>query len=438
MGKRPYKEEEVELEDGDDEEDDGEVGGGAGSEVDFEMLKAAILVHLVSVGEPTSAGKLGHGLNAKKKPISAALFSLLEAGHVEKADTNFAPKWSVPEEIAGTVVGTQGTVVPARYSYDASKKGAGQRSSKSDFDTVKNIVQSHLKPKGSGGVSAGALGWSVSASKKPINAALYALEKEGLAWTVTDKESGTKLRWEGVPKKCNDKLPACFAHAGTAASAATVGQPAQKKAKVSRPTGGSGDGFEDMKLFLRGKLFAYGEQGVTSGKLGWEFSGNRKAITAALHSCLAEGTVKNLTDEGHPRWVSVVKPPHAAMSMEMPDCFSYQGKGGGKGGGKTTPAVAVTSAASKKKKPAAGGAIKHAVAASGSMPDSSENPVAFLNQWCQKEKKSLSFRDLGQDASGDFQFQAVVENQELTIMVGPNKKAAKSAAAGGAIQELDI
>merc|ERR1719174_3293492 len=129
-------------------------------------------------------------------------------------------------------------------------------------------------------------------------------------WTVTDKESGTKLRWHGVPAKCNEEVPEPFRYGG---GAEEDGQPPAKRARTVSSGGGAasvtGDPFEDMKLCMWAAVSAKGEKGVSSGQLGYEFGCDRKAVTASLYACQKEGKVQNTADEGKPRWIAIMEPP---------------------------------------------------------------------------------------------------------------------------------
>lgn len=459
----PEEPDEVELEGGDDDDDDAEEEEvDVGDDEEWMAFQSGVLSALVSGGS-MSTGKLGHALGAKKKPVTAALFKLLESGLVTRSDGT-PPKWSAAAGVDLSEIVT--APIAQRYLYDASKKKSGPKASGSDFETMKSLVRSHFA--GNNSISAGALGFKLGANRKVVNAALYACEKEGTAWTVSEPGSGQKLRWSGVPVQCHESVPAAFAYdgGGAAGAALEVQQPPLKKARLqgqavqaavqAGPT--TGDAFEDMKLCLWARVAAKGEKGVSSGALGFEVSADRKAITAALYSCQKEGKVKNTAEEGKPYWVCVAQPPDEAYAMDVPEKYGYKG---GKDGGQAVaaqtlvkpiavklPVAANVAGLSTKQQQALAkkgqGKGKQmsiapvAKAAAVQLSSGAVNAVAALNEWAQKSKKSLSFSDVGQDGSGNFLCQVVLDNQPIAVTGARNKKQAKSDAAAAALQALGL
>lgn len=451
---RPKREEpaEVELEGEDEDDDENDVAIGGDDDEEWLAFQSAVLKVLVSNGT-LSTGKLGHELGAKKKPVAAALFSLAESGMVERTD-GIPPKWTAKPGIDLSEL--VDAPVAERFLYDESKKrpNAGPKASRDSFEVMKNLVRTHLG-QGSNGVTAGALGFKLKATKKVVNAALYACEKDGTAWTVSDPQSGTRLRWAGVATKCNESLPACFSY-GSSGSVHEALQPPLKKQRTAQAhaASSSGDAFEDMKLVCWSHVAAQGESGVSSGKLGFELAADRKAVTAALYACMNEGKVQNVSEDGPPRWVCLEQPPESASSVDIPDKFAY------KGDKKVGIAAAAVSAPVKKfgilasapklanmsgltpKQQAAlakkgqgkGGQAVAVAAPSGG----GSNPIAFINEWAQKSKKALSFQDAGQDASGEFICQCVVDGEEVAVASARNKKQAKADAAAAALQALGM
>eukprot|EP00812_Abedinium_dasypus_P008870 NODE_259_length_1733_cov_169.679976.p1 GENE.NODE_259_length_1733_cov_169.679976~~NODE_259_length_1733_cov_169.679976.p1 ORF type:complete len:479 (+),score=148.60 NODE_259_length_1733_cov_169.679976:92-1528(+) len=436
-----------------DDDDNDEEGGdvdipttSADNDAEWGLFKSALLATLQAGGQPMSAGKLGHELSANKKAVAAGLFQLMEAGSLRRAE-GVPPKWSAVAPARGRPVTVQ---IPARFAYDETKKKAnpGPRSSATDFEALKVLVRSALGGKGQGGGTAGALGYQLGAARKAVNAALYACEKEGTAWTLSDKESGAKLRWAAAPTTSPGVLPACFSYAGNADGAAGAVQQSAKKARVevaSFAAAGPGDPFEDLKMLLRAHVFAKGDGGVTSGRLGFELNANRKAVNAALYSCEAEGTVQNMAGEGNkPTWVGVLEPPEGAIAIPLPPRFAYGGDkepgavagpailtaaavaGGGKGKGKArvAPAAAMAVAASAA-------AVSGAAVVGGSA-------VAALHEWAQKNGKVLLFSEVGQDGSGNFLCECCVDTQKFPPQAGRNKKQAKINAAVGVMQALRL
>jgi len=462
-GKAWLKQEEeagVDIE-GQDEDDDDNAAPEGDDDEEWLAFQSAVLAKLVASGALTT-GKLGHELGAKKKPVAAALFALVESGMVDRSDS-IPPKWSPKEgiELAELV----DSPVAPRFLYDESKKrpNAG-KASKDSFETLKLIVRSHLS-QGGNGISGGALGYKLNASKKVVNAALYACEKDGTAWTLSDPQSGVKLRWGGVPMQCDQPLPACFSYDGSAREAH---EPAMKRARTTEASAGSsGDPFEDMKLVCWAAVASKGEKGCSSGQLGYEMGCDRKAITAALYACQSDGYVQNTAEDGKPRWVCLQQPPDAVP--EIPDRFSYKGDKVKPAAKATAPAagmmfnrqVAVANQAmpianipglSAKQQAALarkgggkgfvvqqggkGNVIQQAGGPQGGLP--AENPVAFINQWAQKSKKALSFPEAGQDESGAFICKCVVDGEEVGSASARNKKQAKTSAAIAALEAMGM
>lgn len=459
--KKEEVEEEVELEVGDDDDDDDE-NAVLGDDDDEEWLafQSAVLKKLVEKGT-LSTGKLGHELGAKKKPVCAALFSLAETGMVDRTE-GIPPKWTAKKHIDLSEL--VDAPISDRFLYDADtkKRSAGPKSSRESFETLKLLVRSHL---GGNGATAGALGYKLNATKKVINAALYACEKEGTAWTMSDPESGTRLRWGGVKVQCNSPLPPCFAYGGAAEGGEQ--QPVLKRARtVNANATTSGDPFEDMKMVSWCAVAAAGESGITSGRLGYELNADRKSITASLYQCANEGKVQNISAEGMPKWVALMTPPASAATVEIPERFGYKGT---KAGGGAAAVVQVKKAVAKAvitaplankanmvgltpkqqaalaKKGGGKGAAAVMPAVLGQMPavigqkaDSVSNPVAIMNEWAQKSKKALTFSDVGQDQSGEFLCQCSVDGQEVCTASARNKKQAKANAATSALEALGL
>lgn len=432
-----------------DDDDDDENEGAVEADDDEEWLafQSLILQKLVAGGS-MSAGKLGHELGAKKKPVAAALFSLAESNVVERSD-GIPPKWTAHSGLDESAL--IDAPVPARFQYDSDKReNAGPRSSRDAFETLKLLVRSHI---GGNGATAGSLGYKLNATKKVINAALYACEKEGTAWTLSDPESGVKLRWAGVKAQCNAPLPPCFAYGGATGGADEAQQPPRKKARIiaGGATLSSDDAFEDMKLVCWAQVAAKGDSGVTSGALGFELGADRKGITAALYSCADDGKVQNTGEEGKPpRWVCVQQPPASALSVELPAKFSY--KGDKKAANAAAPAAMKRQTSSvaanmsgltpkqqallAKKGGGKGAAAAQIIGASANAGE--RNCLMAINEWCQKSGKALSFVDAGQDAGGSFICQCVVDNEEIVVTSARNKKQAKAEAAAAACEALGV
>jgi len=457
----PQKQEEDEVEIEGGEDDDEEVELGADDDEEWLAFQSAVLAQLVASGTIT-AGKLGHELGGKKKPVAAALFALLEAGMVEKEDREgLPPKWSAKEGIDESEL--INAPIAERFRYDAEKKRAigGGKSSRAQFETLKLLIRSNLKPQG---VTAGYLGYNMDATKKVINAALYACEKDGTAWTVSDRESGTKLRWAGVVVECDEELPDPFRYSGPGGQ--EDGQPPFKKARTIPVGGGggasvTGDPFEDMKLVCWAAVAAKGEKGVTSGALGFELACDRKAITASLYACQKDGKVNNVAEGGiKPKWVSLQDPPESAMNMSVPERFGYKGPGAPVAGGAVTKkpnqviqvkqqtsmpnmeGLTPKQQAVLARKGGGKGVIPAAqpVQGGGAGPQGggASNPVAFLNEWSQKSRKALVFSEAGQDGSGAFVCQCVMDGEEVASASARNKKQAKTNAAAAALSALGL
>jgi hypothetical protein len=448
-GKPAVEEEEIEV--GGDEDDDDDSDGEGQDDADEEWLafQSAILLTLVKEGRSHTSGKLGALLGAKKKPVAAALFALLESGLVMQVEGS-PPKWSA---MPGTDCSdVPFAPVPDRYLYDDSKKKAGLKATNRDFETLKLLVRSHFRNGSS--VTAGQLGYKLGATKKVINGALYACEKEGTAWTVADRESGVKARWAGQPANCSEPLPLAFSYdAHKTVEAGGSMQPPAKRARTGpAPDPGTSDPFEVMKMLLHAHVAKEGERGVSSGKLGYELAADRKAITAALYACQQEGLVQNLNDGGQPKWVSIADPSPIGLSLDIPERFAYKGAKAPVAAAPVRAALPVVSgvaglnsrqqAALSKKgqgKGAVAGFLQQPAEASVAVAQDLGSPVATLNNWAQKAKRSLSFSDAGQDPeTNQFINEVSLDGQSVAVAMASNKKQAKTNAAAAALANLGL
>merc|ERR1712232_680511 len=84
-------------------------------------------------------------------------------------------------------------------------------------------------------------------------------------------------------------------------------------------------------MILHWHVAKAGKRGVSSGKLGYDLEANRRAVTAALYKCLEDGLVENMSEDGVPKWRSLVEPYPDAGQWEMPAKFAYQAPNGGGG-----------------------------------------------------------------------------------------------------------
>lgn len=223
---------EVEVDEEEDEEADAteEVGD------EFQALQVGILQCLVTAGSACSTGKLGFTLQARKKPVAAALYKLLEAGSVRRID-GIPPKWEAVNGVELPAISqTAMNEASKRFAWSQKASAGGPRPRKDDFDVLKRIVCQRLSQKGPNGMTAGALGYELGACRKAINAALYACEKEGQTWTVGEKGAGEKVRWASAENtESSEELPASFAYAAQENAAPRLMQagPPSKRAKIT-------------------------------------------------------------------------------------------------------------------------------------------------------------------------------------------------------------
>lgn len=226
-----HEEPEVEVDEEDDEADATEEVGD-----EFQALQVGILQCLANSGSACSTGKLGFTLQARKKPVAAALYKLLEAGCVRRID-GIPPKWeAVPGSELPPISQTAMNEASKRFAW-SQKASAGPRPRKDDFDVLKRIVCQRLSQKGPNGMTAGALGYELGACRKAINAALYACEKEGRTWTVGEKAAGEKVRWASSENiETSEELPSSFSYAPSLPAAQDAGPPS-KKAKTTHQVG---------------------------------------------------------------------------------------------------------------------------------------------------------------------------------------------------------
>eukprot|EP00933_Yihiella_yeosuensis_P033594 TRINITY_DN27261_c0_g1_i1.p1 TRINITY_DN27261_c0_g1~~TRINITY_DN27261_c0_g1_i1.p1 ORF type:complete len:471 (-),score=137.13 TRINITY_DN27261_c0_g1_i1:261-1673(-) len=460
-----------EYENLEDENEDEEVAcppgfGTAASDEKFGALQAAVLQALAGNGSAMSTGKIGFTLSARKKPVAAALYSLLEQGAVRRID-GIPPRWEalaqpegVPAELLAQAAET--------FSYKESTK-TGPRPRHGDFETMKRVVCQFLAKKGAEGATAGALGYELGACRKAVNAALYACEKEGVCWTVGEKAAGERLRWccaaefGSLPAA---ELPAAFTYAAPAAAAphridsglAETDQP-RKKARIAPPatkarpaqsvagSAGNGSNFETLKLILRHVLTLKGEAGATSGALGYEVQARKKAVSAALFSCEREGTVLRSTPDGvKPRWVSQYPPPDDAQYLQLPPEFAYAGHEDDEEQETHLPhrAPPIPRGAPpipRGAPPIPRGAppIQRGVPGAGAaVPGAAGNAIAVLNEWGQKNRHSIVFQDLGSQPGGGFLCQVTVDGQAYPPAAASNKKEAKRLAAVAVVANLGL
>lgn len=446
-------------EEGDDELDAEvdmqELSGGDGKE-EFERFQASLLCALAATGTAMTTGRLAFNLNAKKKPAVAALFALQEQQCVKRLD-GVPPRWELLP--GGSAAAEQAAAAglqeaPARFSYDDGKPK--MKAKRGEFDTLKRVVLAHVSTKGQTGCTAGALGYELGACRKAINAALYACEKEGLAWTHGDKVNGEKVRWQANADAgaVTEPLPAVFAYGNTgtvtgkgalsspvetphASKRSKTGHVASQAAASTHTALGLG-AFEALKMLLRCRLHAKGQVASSSGSLGWELGARRKAVTAALYSCEKEGTVRNVTPGSNPGWISLLDPPPVAATLAMPAEYAYQAGEAEEEDydvdvSQARPPAERPHVQQKKTTPPA-------VAHSGMVSvAASANAVSALNEWSQKSRRAVLFNDLGADPEGGgFLCQVTLDGNCFPAVSGPNKKEAKRFAAAEAIVQLGL
>lgn len=468
--------EEHSEEDDDEEDEDGEeqdvganqgdtsaaLAGDRGGE-DFEVLKGAALQALLAHGQPMTTGRVGYAVGAKKRPVAAALFALASEAAIERID-GVPPRWAALT--SGQAVG-QGAVphAPSRFAYEPKALRAGvPRPSFADFEALKQLVRSRLATMGEAGTTAGALGYQLGATRKAVNAALYACQREGTAWPLEAAAGVAKVRWAGIEPEAEPPLPAAYAHTagacGERAAVAALKRGAQQveperaggtsasASKRPRLTMASPplDDFEVLKLIVRSRLQAKGAAGMTSGALGYELSAMRKAVTAALYSCAQEGTVYDAAEgSGKPRWACAIPPPASAGSCSLPGRFAYQGRGEEEEGEEAASAAASEAAPPKGPPPA--WLLAQAKAQAQLVPLSrgpaakaaAQNPVSQLCEWAQKGRHMVALTDMGQESlGGPFVCQVTLGGEALARGSAPNKKEAKRLAAVAALQQLGL
>ncbi|CAE8600707.1 unnamed protein product [Polarella glacialis] len=421
---------------------------------DFAALQASLLQTLSSNGGAMSTGRLGYELGARKKPVAAALFRLLEQGAVRRID-GVPPKWEAVLDFASpssVIVGQEA----GRFAYEAkeSPNPGGPRPRFGDFEVLRRLVCQTLARQA--GATAGALGHQLGACRKAINAALYACEKDGTAWTVGEKAAGERLRWQASPElaaEAPESLPAAYAYSAAAKGLVQQGHsfaspeagPPTKRAKTEQvlvgvvgtaegSRTGRGESFELLKLLLRGRLELHGEAGATSGALGYELAAVKKAVSAALYSCEHEGVISRITADGvKPRWVSVLPPPDLATNLQLPAEFTYAYALGADEEDSPTEDQAAKPRfppLPPRRAPAVSAAnsgvsrapTRPPAAAPASCPAAS-NPVSLLNEWGQKNRHAIVFNDLGAQ-QGLFLCQVSVDGQALPAASASNKKEA--------------
>eukprot|EP00929_Paragymnodinium_shiwhaense_P086661 TRINITY_DN47130_c0_g1_i1.p1 TRINITY_DN47130_c0_g1~~TRINITY_DN47130_c0_g1_i1.p1 ORF type:complete len:459 (+),score=110.21 TRINITY_DN47130_c0_g1_i1:126-1502(+) len=445
----------------------GKGSGGPGNEA-FETMKQVVRAHLGKKGPSgATAGCLGYELNANRKVINAVLYACQQEstawatnGFQSGEKVRWACEPCACEE-----------PVPAQFSYvekPEGAKGKGKTSSadhNADFETMKLVCRAAIAAKEDKGASSGMLGHELGSSRKSVTAALYSCLEDGTVQNTAPE--GTKPRWISVEPPpahaASLSTPARFAYKGLTpepddddegAPTLPSGAPPAKRAKINPGDSSHAEDFETMKLVCRVAVHAAGQNGVTSGALGHKLGSSRQSVTAALYSCVDDGVVENTATEGQPpRWRSVEEPPPHAASLEIPARFGYKGLKGAGGAAPAAPAAGKPALAAVRPvgMVKAVGMVRSspvvAAAATGRPHIKAEqaedaggsNEVGQLTEWASQNRRKLQLLDLGQDmGTGEFFFQAIVDDIPYEGVSAPTKKEAKRLAAGLALEQLGL
>lgn len=154
--------------------------------------------------------------------------------------------------------------------------------------------------------------------------------------------------------------------------------------------------------------------------------------------------MKNIAPDGMPRWVCMQEPPPEASTVEVPDRYGYKGEKGRAAGAAVPGGAVMRAVQAVQHMPSVvahngkGNGAAVVVAATGPTVQNAANPVAYVNEWAQKNRKSLTFTEAGQDGAGNFICQCVIDGLQIATGTARNKKQAKGTAAAAALQNLQI
>lgn len=308
-----------------------------------------------------------------------------------------------------------------------------------DFQALQVAVLRALSSLGKP-VRAGGLGMAMATRRKPVEAALYALKNHGAVSLDGKHWSVSELAVEALGDD-EIEVPARYLYD-------------ESKPRLPRPQTGD---FERMKSLVQQKVASRGNAGATAGYVAYQLGANKKVVNACLYSLEKEGAARTLGPKAageKVRWTCT--PISGPVSGEVPACYVYTNLALlSELAAEEAPLVPEPALKRQRVLPprvtegkgGAGAQQMHKASApvepvhlGASQPlATGGSPISLLNEWGQKQKRSVQFQDCGvEPAGGGFVCKVLVDGQVVASMSARNKKEAKTLAAGVAAQQLGL